>query len=132
MGYSNVLLDMKHVFWPEEGEETWSRFSRKVSANLYTYWKKFQKFQDTTASVCDRKIRDFLALDYNYERKENIIHLALKNTEGNISFILRLQGEEIADVSGGIYVELEEDVYILRTTAQNVEIQLKNKSLISY
>ena len=130
LGYSNVLLDMNRVFWPEDGQVYWKKFCETFSANLNTYWKKYQQFEDVTVSENDTKIRDFLSMDYNHERQGDIVSLEI-DTNNQSSFIFRIQGEEIVKVSGGTFVELEEDVYLIHTVSKSVEIQLEPKNIFS-
>ena len=130
LGYSNVLLDMNRVFWPEDDQVHWKEFCETFSANLNTYWKKYQQFEDVTVSENDTKIRDFLSMDYSHERQGDIVSLEI-DTNNQSSFIFRTQGEEIVKVSGGTFAELEEDVYLIHTASQSVEIQLEPKNIFS-
>lgn len=130
LGYSNVLLDMNQVFWPEDGQVHWKKFCETFSANLNTYWKKYQQFEDVTVSENDTKIRDFLSMDYSHERQGDTVSLEI-DTNNQSSFIFRIQGEAIGKISGGTFVELEEDVYLIHTASQSVEIQLEPKNIFS-
>ena len=130
LGYTNVLLDLNRVFWPDESEESWEKLSKRYADNLYTDWKAFQTFEDVTVSGSDQKIRQLLVMDYNQVRKGNVIYLELDNTEQPVSFILRLHNEKPEYVSGGDCVELEDGMYLIRTTEQFVEIHLTSSNPI--
>ena len=64
LGYSNILIDMQHVSWPEEDEEHWEMLYEAFSSNINTYWKAFSDFTKTTISESDARARAFLAMNY--------------------------------------------------------------------
>ena len=130
LGYTNVLLDLRQVFWPAEGDPSWEVFSKNYADNLYTHWRNFQAFEDVTISGSDQKIRNLLTMDYEHVRKENVIYLELENTDQPISFVLRLHHMKPDYVSGATCITLEDGVYLIRTTGQNVEIHLTNSNPI--
>ncbi|MDY5578118.1 MAG: DUF2194 domain-containing protein [Lachnospiraceae bacterium] len=132
LGYTNIHLNMNRVAWPETEEDRWENFSEKFSSNLDTYWKPFKKFEKTTLSESDTRVRNFLVLDYEEERSENIIHLRVSGNEQEVWFILRLHGEKIDKIQGGNYEELESDVYLICAEQDNVEIQLKEDNDLYY
>jgi hypothetical protein len=124
LGYTNVLLDLNRVFWPDENEDSWEKLSKRFADNLYTHWRDFQAFEDVTVSQNDQKIRQLLSMDYSYAREESVIKLNLENTDQTVSFVLRLHNEKPVKVVGGTYVALEEGAYLIRTSAKSVEIHL--------
>ena len=130
LGYTNVLIDLNRVFWPEENELSWEKLSKIYADNLYTHWRNFQSFEDTTVSQSDQKIRQLLTMDYSHEQKDNVIYLQLENTEQSVSFVLRLHNAKPESVVGGTYTILEDGVYLIRTTAQSVEIHLTSSNPI--
>ena len=130
LGYTNVLLDLNRVFWPEQEEASWEVLSKRCADNLHTNWRNFQAFEDVTVSQNDRKIRNLLTMDYSHVRKENVIYLDLENTEQGGSFILRLHHMEPEYVDGGTCIVLEEGTYLIRTTDQSVAIHLTNSNPI--
>ena len=130
LGYTNVLLDLNRVFWPSEDDPSWEVISKNYSDNLYTYWRNFQTFEDVTVSQSDQKIRTLLTMDYEHVRKGNVIYLELENADQSVSFVLRLHNMEPDYVSGGTCIQLEDGSYLIRTTAENVEIHLTNSNPI--
>lgn len=132
LGYSNVLLDMHPVVWPEAEEDQWEKFSKRVMSNLNTYWKSFTVFDRTTLSESDERIRAFLNLDYRQRRVEDTIYLEVSGSDKSC-FILRTHGEKIVGIEGGTYVEIEEDAYMIYAEGQEVEIQLeKSRGRLKY
>lgn len=39
LGYTNVMLDMYDIFWPQEKTDRWEVMQKRFSSNLLTYWK---------------------------------------------------------------------------------------------
>ena len=130
LGYTNILLDMNRVFWPTENEISWEKLSKLCAENLYTYWYNFQSFEDATVSQNDQKIRQLLTLDYNHVQKENVIYVELENVNQPVNLILRLHNTKPEYVSGGTFINLENDTYLLQTTEQYVEIHLTSSNPI--
>lgn len=132
LGYSNVLLDMYSVIWPETEENQWERLSEKVASNLDTYWRPFRVFDKTTLSESDGRIRTFLNLDYRQKRVDDTIYLEISGSDGGW-FILRTHGEKITGMDGGTYVQIEEDAYLINAEGQEAEIRLeRSRGLLKY
>lgn len=126
LGYTNILLDMGCVSWPESAEEYWENYSRKVSGNIGTWWKPFSCFDRTTVTESDSRLRSFLALDYEDEYEDGSIRLRVENREGTVYFLLRTHDKKVDSVSGGDFLEIEEDAYIISAREDEVEISLTN------
>ena len=47
LGYSNITLDLYSVTYPEGDEDSWEKISKKIAANLGTYWKAYEAFDAT-------------------------------------------------------------------------------------
>ena len=76
LGYSNITLDFYSVTYPEGDEDSWEKMSKKIAANLGTYWKAYEAFDATTLTESDVRIRRFLALDYKQQRAGlSLIHI---------------------------------------------------------
>lgn len=125
LGYSNILLDMKRVSWPAEDDVHWEVLSDVFSSNIITYWKSFTAFEKTTLSESDARVRSFLAVDYRDTRQGNTIELEITNGGSGSWFLLRTHAEIIADISGGNYTQLEEDVYLIHALEKNLQIELE-------
>lgn len=132
LGYSNIMLDMKKISWPQTEQERWEDLYKEFSGNLNTYWKEFQYYDKVTASECNRRIRKFLNLDYEHAKKGNTISLYLQNAEGENWFILRTHGKEVEKVEGGSWQKLEENAYLIQTEDKKLEITLKDSGLYYY
>ena len=130
LGYTNVLMDLNRVFWPERDEASWEKLSKQYADNLYTDWRNYQTFEDVTVSGNDQKIRQLLTMDYSYVRKENTIYLELEDMHRPVSFILRLHQMAPEYINGGAYIQLEDGIYLIRITEPTVEIYLTNSNPI--
>ena len=127
LGYTNVMLNMYDIFWPQKETDRWEVMQKHFSSNLLTYWKNFSCFSSTTLSESDTRTRTFLNLDYSQERQEDTI--TLKTSETGSWFILRTHGEEITDIQGGNQSKIEDDAYLIFAEDNTVEIQLGKQGL---
>ena len=132
LGYSNVLLDMYSVIWPESKDDQWEKVSEAVTSNLNTYWKPFTIFEKTTLSESDSRIRTFLNLDYKEVRKDDTIYLELSGVDEGW-FILRTHGEKVVEIEGGTYEKIEDDSYLIQAQQVHVELKLeKSRGVLEY
>lgn len=127
LGYTNVMLDMYDIFWPQEKTDRWEVMQKRFSSNLLTYWKNFRDFDSTTLSESNARIRTFLNLAYSQSREDNTI--TLQTSEAGSWFILRTHGEEIDEIDGGSQTEIEEDAYLICAEDTTVKIRLKEQEL---
>lgn len=127
LGYTNVMLDMYDIFWPERSTDRWEVMQKRFSSNLLTYWKNFECFGSTTLSESNARIRTFLNLAYSQSREDNTI--TLRTSEPGSWFILRTHGEEIEEIDGGSQTEIEDGAYLICTEDTTVNIQLKEPGL---
>lgn len=127
LGYTNVMLNMYDIFWPQKDTDRWEVMQKRFSSNLLTYWKDFSSFASTTLSESNTRTRTFLNLDYSEKREENKI--TLKTSEPGSWFILRTHGEEIADIQGGSQTKLEDGAYLICAEDTIVEITLKEPEI---
>lgn len=128
LGYSNVLLDLTDLVWPENTEDEWQNVSKIISANLTTYWKPFSAFDPVTASEANRRIRNFLALSYEKERSGDAIHVTIHNFTEEAWFILRLHDERVAEVQGGSFEKIEDGAYLIRAAEAEITITVTGES----
>ena len=127
LGYTNVMLDMYDIFWPQEKTDRWEVMQKRFSSNLLTYWKNFRDFDSTTLSESNARIRTFLNLAYSQSREDNTI--TLQTSEVGSWFILRTHGEEIDEIDGGSQTEIETDAYLICAEDTTVKIRLKEQEL---
>ena len=127
LGYTNVMLDMYDIFWPQEKTDRCEVMQKRFSSNLLTYWKNFRDFDSTTLSESNARIRTFLNLAYSQSREDNTI--TLQTSEAGSWFILRTHGEEIDEIDGGSQTEIEADTYLICAEDTTVKIRLKEQEL---
>ena len=127
LGYTNVMLDMYDIFWPQEKTDRWEVMQKRFSSNLLTYWKNFAGFDSTTLSESNARTRTFLNLDYSQSREDT--EITLKTSEPGSWFVLRLHDEEIDEVEGGTETKLEDNAYLIYAEVTTVKIQVKEPGL---
>lgn len=125
LAYSNITLDLFKVTYPDSDEDSWQNLMKKISANVATYWKDYESFEQTTLSAADLRIRRFLALDYKRERKDDTIYVSIDHFDEEAWFLLRLNGEDLDSVKGGEYVQIEDGVYLIDAQEANISVQVK-------
>ena len=130
LGYTNIMLNMQDIFWPEQETDRWEIMQKQFSSNLLTYWKNFSCFSNTTLSESDVRVRSFLKLDYSHSREDD--EITLKTTEPGSWFILRTHGEEIEEIEGGSWEKIEEDAYLICVENAEVKMQMKTPGLHYY
>lgn len=127
LGYTNVMLNMQKIFWPERKKDRWQIMQKRFSSNLLTYWKNFTGFDSTTLSESNTRTRTFLNLDFSETRIDDAI--ILKTSESGSWFILRTHGEEIEQIEDGTQKKLEDNVYLIQAQDTTVKIQVKTAGL---
>ncbi len=127
LGYSNIQVDINPIAFPVTDEDSWEKLSRKFAGNTSTYWKRFSKFEKTTLSESDARIRKFLALNYKQEKKGNTISLELSNFQEEAWFILRTQGEDIKYAEGAEFEKIEDGAYLITATEPKVQLELEGE-----
>lgn len=127
LGYTNVMLNMQDIFWPERDTDRWQIMQKHFSSNLLTYWKNFTVFDSTTLSESNVRTRTFLNLDFSQSRSED--EITLQTSQAGSWFVLRTHGEEIADIEGGTQTKIEEGAYLICTEDTTVKIQVKTAGL---
>lgn len=127
LGYTNVMLNMQKIFWPERKKDRWQIMQKRFSSNLLTYWKNFTGFDSTTLSESNTRTRTFLNLDFSETRTDD--EITLKTSESGSWFILRTHGEEIEEIEGGTQKKLEDNVYLIQAQDTTVKIQVKTARL---
>lgn len=132
LGYSNITLDLYSVTYPEGDEDFWEKMSKKIAANLGTYWKAYEAFDATTLTESDVRIRRFLALDYKQQRAGNVITLSLEHREDAAWFLLRLHGEKVTEVAGGSFEEIEDGVYLILAEEDEVSVEVQTGETWQY
>ncbi len=127
LGYSTIVLDLERVTYPESEEDSWHTLSKRIAANLVTYWKPYDAFEETTLAGSDDRIRRFLTLDYTSERNGDTIFLTIEHFDSEAYFLLRLSGEKVKSIEGGSVTGVETDVYLIRAAEPEVSIQVEKE-----
>ena len=132
LAYSNTLLDMYPIAWPETPDDVWEKMYDDYSRNIDTFWKKFHKFDNTSASESDIRVRKFLNLDYSDVLKNDVIHLKVDNLLDEAWFMLHTSGQELINVEGAIAEKIEDDTYLLQVQKAEVKIYLQDSNKLFY
>ena len=128
LAYTSILADINPVAYPESGEDSWEKLFDKFSSNADTYWKAYQKFDGTTLAESDKRIREFLALNYTEDREGDVLTLDIGNFGEEAWFILRTHGEEIVSAEGAEYDKIEEGAYLVEAVEEKAVLTLGSVS----
>lgn len=127
LGYSNTLVDIYRVLWPESRADEWEKVAEKMAANIDTYWKPFAVFDKTTISESDSRVRNFLNGSAESTREGNQISIQTKDFTGDAYLLLRTHGEVPEKMTGGSWMQVEDNTYLLQLTSQEAVVTLKSK-----
>lgn len=125
LAYSCLGVDLSEVCNPKEDSLSWDKTYKRISTALTSYLSNHRTFKSCTVAESDRRIRQFLAMDYTFERTENVITANITNGGSETCLLLRLHNEEVAAVSGGNLLKLEDGSYLIQTEEDLVTITLK-------
>lgn len=125
LGYINTAVDMSALIWSDKEDDEWQKVSKLVSANLATYWKCYSYLDRVSASEADRRIRNFLALTYEWDRKGNDISVKIRGFHDRAWFIVRLREGDVTRVDGGSFEKAEDGVYLIQAENDHPVIQIK-------
>lgn len=132
LGYTNTMIDIHDVLWPESRDDQWENYFDKLSSNVSTYWNMNKAFERTTMSESDRRVRNFLNLSYTDTRENDTITLTKKNAD-EAWFVLRTHGEDIAELEGASYEKIENDAYLIHMSNDIAYIHLKmDEGILEY
>lgn len=132
LGYSSILTDISRVSYPESDEDVWEKLSEKFSSYTDTYWKDYEKFDRTTVSGCDTRIRNFMNMNYTEERDGNLITVKTENTDGSVWFLLRLHNEDVKNVIGGTAEKIEDGFWLICGEKSDIKILLDSSETLFY
>ena len=125
LGYSSIAADMQKVVYPENNMDEWQNMYNDLSRFTTTYWGDFKKFDQTTLSESDERMRKFLAMDYSDTRTADSITLKIQNFDEDGYFILRTHDEDIQSVKGGTFEKIENNAYLIHASQDTVVIRMK-------
>ena len=133
LGYSNTLITMHNVLWPESKEDRWENYFDTVISNVTTFWNKGVAFDSATLSECDYKARTFLNLQYEAEKKSDVIEATISNVDQDAWFVLRTHGQDIVSAEKAEFTKLEQDAYLIHALGEKMSIKLgKSGDILEY
>ncbi|MCR4649816.1 MAG: DUF2194 domain-containing protein [Lachnospiraceae bacterium] len=132
IGYASTLVDMHKVLYPEKTSDEWQMFSKDVSSYIDTFWTRNDEFEYTAVSESDTRVRNFLNLDYNEERNGDTLVINLTGTD-DAYFVLRTHDEDIVNVEGGDFTNLENNVFMIHAVSDTVTVNFsESKKVLKY
>lgn len=132
LGYSNILVDLENILVPQSDEDRWEKQVERLASYTVTYWKPFSAFTKTSVSESDHRIRQFLGLDYEQSRQDDVITLNIKDRDEQASFILRTHNETVTDVQGAAWSEIEDHAYLIEADSDVVVISVEKENALYY
>ena len=132
LGYSNILVDIYRVLWPENSEDGWEHVAEKMSSNVDTYWKPFAAFEKTTISQSDSRVRNFLNGSVESTRTGDQISIQTAGFTGDVYLLLRTHDEVVETMTGGTWKEVEENTYLLQLTSEEASVTLRPEKELYY
>ncbi|MCI8439337.1 MAG: DUF2194 domain-containing protein [Oscillospiraceae bacterium] len=124
LAYTSVLVDMLDTVYPETVDDTWGLISKNLTSDVPSAWKSFGKFDATTVSECDGRVRDFLAMDYDSSYDGTTVRIS-RSGSGPAWFILRINQQTVDTVTGGSAVRLESGAFLIEAQAPEVTVALR-------
>lgn len=131
-GYYGTSVDTSKVIYPDSDDDSWNIISNDWSKNYRPFRTPFECFEKTTASEADRRVRNYMALNYDTEYDGEKLRIEADSSDGDCYFVLRLHGDEITDITGGTYEEIETGWYMVTVTDETAEITLSQINQADY
>lgn len=124
LAYTSVLVDVLQPVYPESVDDTWGLIANNLTSNVPFSWKNFTKFDGTTVSECDERIRNFLATDYSSSFDGQTVRIS-HSGGGPTWFILRTNRQTVDSVEGGSAIQLEKGAFLIKALEQEVTVTLQ-------
>lgn len=131
-GYYASKLDAAKIIYPESETDLWNNVSENWAKYYRPYREIFKYFDKLTVTAADKRVRSYLDLDYETDRKEDIITLNVRSEEEQNYFMVKTHGEKIKDITGAEYEELETDWYLIKTQSPQITIKLEQTNRSVY
>ena len=126
LGYSVVTQDLAHIIYPQSEADQWQHVYKEFAIYTDTFYDAFDAFDELTLSESAERAKLFLTTEYKEQREGDTVTLESCYNKGY--YILRTHGEEIDEISGGDYKEIEEDAFLISLDSKKVTIRLKEKT----
>ena len=110
--------------YPETVDDTWGLIASNLTSNVPFSWRSFQKFDGTSVSECDGRIRNFLAADYASSFDGQTVRISHSGS-GPAWFILRTNEQAVDTVEGGSAIQLERCAYLIEAREPEVTATLR-------
>ena len=131
-GYYGTAVDTSKVIYPESDDDSWNIISNDWSKNYRPYRTPFEAFEKTTATEADRRVRNYLALEYEAQIGEDRIEITADSPDGASYYVVRIHGKEIGEVTGGTCEEIEKGWYLVTVEDESVQITLEQTNHADY
>lgn len=131
-GYYGTAVDTSKVIYPESDDDSWNIISNDWSKNYRPYRTPFEVFEKTTATEADRRVRNYLALEYEAQIGEDRIEITADSPDGASYYVVRIHGKEIGEVTGGTCEEIEKGWYLVTVEDESVQITLEQTNHADY
>lgn len=131
-GYYGTAVDTSKVIYSESDDDSWNIISNDWSKNYRPYRTPFEAFEKTTATEADRRVRNYLALEYEAQIGEDRIEITADCPDGASYYVVRIHGKEIGEVTGGTCEEIEKGWYLVTVEDESVQITLEQTNHADY
>ncbi|HJD01185.1 MAG TPA: DUF2194 domain-containing protein [Candidatus Mediterraneibacter excrementavium] len=131
-GYYGTAVDTSKVIYSESDDDSWNIISNDWSKNYRPYRTPFEAFEKTTATEADRRVRNYLALEYEAQIGEDRIEITADSPDGASYYVVRIHGKEIGEVTGGTCEEIEKGWYLVTVEDESVQITLEQTNHADY
>ena len=127
LGYNSVLVDAGRVVWPSPEDSSWEVLSERLKSDIAPYRELFGAFDAATASQCDQRIRDMLALDFTESIEGQQLTLRTDGTDGPVWFILRTANATVEKVEGGSFRRIEAGAFLIQADQEEIVVTLRGQ-----
>lgn len=130
LGMCNMEANISRVIYPKDSFDEWNNLSR-IWSRGETYFKEFSVFDMVTLSEMEKRARRFLALNYDYEYRENEIHIRLDNFDKEAYFILTVFDKSISFIDNGEFTKIKKNKYLIKALDESVLIRLNDENILN-
>lgn len=128
---SNISVNAKQLVYPQnEKKDNWVKLSTDLARFSQTFWRPYRRFSRLTVSEADKRVRSYLATEYECRNDGNTVHISASGYDENAYFILRTRSCHVVSAENAEYIKIENGVYLLTLTAPTATVKLeKNMSV---
>ncbi|MGF7142331.1 hypothetical protein HNQ56_000741 [Anaerotaenia torta] len=129
LGMSSARVDIGRVIYPESSEDEWNNLSLKWSKGD-TYYKEFAELDTVSIYEMEKRIRRFLALDYEYEMLGDELRISIGGFDEEAYFVLRTYSRSVTSLENASAEKLSDTAWLIKARAADVRIQLKEEKVL--